>query len=416
MICFLSINTFSSFFLALNNNQNFIIPIFFIIWIIYFAKSKRVKRTFVQPDKKLSTIFFSILLLLIGGLTAIFDYEIREELKTGIEKNKTKENEILDKMSVLREETKKTKQAFATKILELKNEGNNEKELKNIFSKYKEDQKDYFKKVTPLFTEFKKTLSSSEVKQIEQMELLMKDFFTFEQNLLQEQIKCLEFWTDEPCLNLTKKWEDYEGKEEKFVQGIAKISGNKKLTVEKIYKDNLGEAIYEDLENFGTEIDDFHNLNDEGLNFYQKELYKEAINKFKEAINLNLETVSSADWATLYTNLSLAQQQLNLKEESKSSLEKALSFLEITNADYYVTKGELSLLNSNYDEAIINFKKALEIDPTNFSASNNLGIIYFDLDELGYEDYAKALSYNLIAYNSSADHNKLGVKKLLATF
>ncbi|MCK5639129.1 MAG: tetratricopeptide repeat protein, partial [Flavobacteriaceae bacterium] len=175
-------------------------------------------------------------------------------------------------------------------------------------------------------------------------------------------------------------------------------------------------AIYEDLENFGTEIDDFHNLNDEGLNFYQKELYKEAINKFKEAINLNLETVSSADWATLYTNLSLAQQQLNLKEESKSSLEKALSFLEITNADYYVTKGELSLLNSNYDEAIINFKKALEIDPTNFSASNNLGIIYFDLDELGYEDYAKALSYNLIAYNSSADHNKLGVKKLLATF
>ena len=104
-------------------------------------------------------------------------------------------------------------------------------------------------------------------------------------------------------------------------------------------------------------------------------LYKEALTSLKKAQEINPEI----------SELYFAQSDIYLKlskiKEAKVSLTSGLK-LEPKNDRGIFQLGNIFLMEKNYESAIKEFDKAVEINPDFWQAINNKGLAYFELDKI----------------------------------
>lgn len=119
-----------------------------------------------------------------------------------------------------------------------------------------------------------------------------------------------------------------------------------------------------------------------GLCYYNKEKYKEAIECFETAIQRN-DNISGSYYYKILSLLNSQQQK-----EALIDLGNAIS-LRLENLDrFYELKGDVFAYQNKYNEAIEEYKRAIEINPTNPGYHYLVG---FNLNNLSL--YNEALEY-----------------------
>jgi tetratricopeptide (TPR) repeat protein len=149
------------------------------------------------------------------------------------------------------------------------------------------------------------------------------------------------------------------------------------------------------------------NYNKQAVQYIHEENYPEAKKALDAALENVDENTGSKDYIQLYINQAAVAKSERNKDLANGYYQKALSLTSDTDAEYFSINGQIDTLNNDIDSAIENFKKALGIDPNNFEANNNLGLIYLfkkNEDERGPE---QALIYNKKAYEISKDINTI---------
>lgn len=113
------------------------------------------------------------------------------------------------------------------------------------------------------------------------------------------------------------------------------------------------------------------NINQEGLDLYAKGNYKEAMEKFREAAQIN---PNEAEYPNNIGNCHLQQKQLN---EALEQFEKAKSIRDDIPL-YYYNSGFALLTMGKDPDALKNFEKAASLDAQYFMAWQYIGIINFN--------------------------------------
>lgn len=150
-------------------------------------------------------------------------------------------------------------------------------------------------------------------------------------------------------------------------------------------------------------------LNSQGLMFLNEEKYNKALINFKQAYEFE-----DIDWEKKVMhlrNISLAYEGLEQIDKAIETKIEALKLCPENSYDFFVTKGDIDLLENNIESAITNLKKAIQINPDKLEANNSLGLVY--IGDYGFEfmNLEKALSYNkkaLKVYPFSITKNVLG--------
>lgn len=114
----------------------------------------------------------------------------------------------------------------------------------------------------------------------------------------------------------------------------------------------------------------------EGLNFLEKQSYKEAIEKFKLAIS------NDKKLTTAYYKLGEAYRLNGEILKAEENFKKALK-IDPKFANCYLSLGLLSEENNKITEAIENYEKSIEIDPNLSESLYHLGKIYYTQGEKG---------------------------------
>ena len=140
---------------------------------------------------------------------------------------------------------------------------------------------------------------------------------------------------------------------------------------------------------------------------------KEAIDEIKAISKKIGHTTEETNALLKAQSLAIAQAK-DLSEElspiDKQTIEAydRININPQTAKDWFI-KGYAAHKNNNYDAAIECYNKAIELDPNNAKAYNNLGLAY----RVGKKDYDKAIDYynNAIEldHNYAAAYNNLGV-------
>ena len=200
--------------------------------------------------------------------------------------------------------------------------------------------------------------------------------------------------------------------------------------------------------------------NEEGLQFYYQEKYKEAILKYNEAIKIN------SDFSLAYNNRGLAYAELaaetydglklksgELKyfkqaiddfdkaiyinpnfalayayrggvycyledyEQALKDITKAIQF-DSNDAIIYKARGFIYYNLGNYDQALEDFQKSIQINPNDAQTHTNLASIYHELEDYDMAirelnlaikikaDYAEAYYYRGICYQEIGEDKK----------
>ncbi len=91
------------------------------------------------------------------------------------------------------------------------------------------------------------------------------------------------------------------------------------------------------------------------------------------------------NYAEAWNHLGIAYKEKNNAAAAVNAFEKARSFKEFKDAEFYISSGLAYGLAQKYDQAVADFNKALSIDPDNAEAYNNKGLY---LTEKGVIDSA----------------------------
>ncbi len=119
-----------------------------------------------------------------------------------------------------------------------------------------------------------------------------------------------------------------------------------------------------------------------GLCYFNKEKYKEAIECFETSIQRN-DNISSSYFYKILSLLNSSEQK-----EAMRDLQNVIS-LRLENLDrFYELKGDVFVHQTKYNEALDEYKKAIEINPSNSSYYYSMG---YNLNNLG--KYDEALEY-----------------------
>ena len=149
--------------------------------------------------------------------------------------------------------------------------------------------------------------------------------------------------------------------------------------------------------------------NDTGLYYLDKAMYREAIEEFKNAAEL--ESESNERKVMYLRNVGLAYHELDEYESAFYYKKEALKYCELNSYNYFIQKGDIGILTNDIDSAIINLRKALHINPEKLEANNSIGLIYLgDYGEV-YENLEKALFHNK---KTNQLHNDSVTKNVLA--
>ena len=140
----------------------------------------------------------------------------------------------------------------------------------------------------------------------------------------------------------------------------------------------------------------FNEIYNEGLNLYKRQKYKQAMNKFKLAIE------KFPNKCQAHYNLGLCALELENYNQAKESFLQALN-LNQDDSDTIYNLGYIEMKLGNYGDAREYFKKILEINPLESETLFNMGYI-----EAMENDYKKAKEY--ISKTIEANPNKTEYK------
>ncbi len=120
------------------------------------------------------------------------------------------------------------------------------------------------------------------------------------------------------------------------------------------------------------------------------------------------------NYAEAWNHLGIAYKERKNGPAAVYAFEKARSYKEFTDADFYISSGLAYGMAQKYEKAIADFTRAINIDPTNPEAYNNKGMYFTENGQLDsaliYLDKAIALkpnSYEAI-YNKGNTYAKAG--------
>jgi tetratricopeptide (TPR) repeat protein len=105
----------------------------------------------------------------------------------------------------------------------------------------------------------------------------------------------------------------------------------------------------------------------------------------------------------LYTHLGEIYEHEGLHQKALDSYEKALSLSKAESSSYYSMLAKISILNGDIHEATANFEKSLELNPDDYYAHHELGMIFLGLVDSEVKDYDRALSHNKKAFQLKED-------------
>ncbi len=80
------------------------------------------------------------------------------------------------------------------------------------------------------------------------------------------------------------------------------------------------------------------------------------------------------NYAEAWNHLGIAYKEKNNGPAAIAAFEKARSFKDFKDADFYISAGLAYGIGKKYDQAVADFTRALSIDPTNAEAYNNRGL------------------------------------------
>lgn len=163
------------------------------------------------------------------------------------------------------------------------------------------------------------------------------------------------------------------------------------------------------LSKYFIKSDKAEKYNSQGLIYLNESKYSDALIEFKKAYE-----VEEGNWQKKVMhlkNIILAYEGLNDTTLALKIKKEALKLCPKNTYDYFTTKGDIDLSESNIESAISNFKKAIKINPNKLEANNSLGLIYIGDYGYNFSDLEKALIYNhkaLEVYPYSITKNVLG--------
>ena len=113
----------------------------------------------------------------------------------------------------------------------------------------------------------------------------------------------------------------------------------------------------------------------EGLNFFKKGLYKEALECFAKVV------ARYPEGAEAHYNLGVSELRAGKTDEAIADLEKTVQLkLDLTEA--YFALGECYFNKGEGDKAIQTFSRTLEIKGENAKSYYNMGIVYYKLNKV----------------------------------
>jgi len=119
---------------------------------------------------------------------------------------------------------------------------------------------------------------------------------------------------------------------------------------------------------------------------------EQAINQFQEA---SRDAVSNENKINTLKNLGYVYATEGQNDLAVSTFNEALALAPADSFDYYLIAGEVAMLESKPNAALLAYNKAYAKDSNNFQINNALALFYMDLDSNAtqYMDYKKALQY-----------------------
>lgn len=119
---------------------------------------------------------------------------------------------------------------------------------------------------------------------------------------------------------------------------------------------------------------------------------EQAINQFQEA---SRDAVSNENKINTLKNLAYVYSSEGQNDLAISTFNEALALAPADSFDYYLIAGEVAMLESKPNAALLAYNKAYAKDSNNFQINNALALFYMDLDSNAtqYMDYKKALQY-----------------------
>jgi type III secretion system low calcium response chaperone LcrH/SycD len=153
---------------------------------------------------------------------------------------------------------------------------------------------------------------------------------------------------------------DLDELDEKIEKGEIELPRQKAMDIEEAYtpenleKFILGEITWAQLQ--GMTMDEAYNIAEYAYGLYQEGKYHDARTVFEGLVICNPYD------AYFHNMLGAVYQQLDMKEEAAEEYTIAIE-LDGDNLHAHVNRGELLLQNGEFDKALDDLKKAIELDP-----------------------------------------------------
>ncbi|MBU0578246.1 tetratricopeptide repeat protein [Patescibacteria group bacterium] len=131
-------------------------------------------------------------------------------------------------------------------------------------------------------------------------------------------------------------------------------------------------------------------------------IYEGSYDEAEEALDEALKKVDPDNKiaiSRIYKNLAILYENTGETDLVAENYLKAHSLFDETESEYYSFLAQVDLLERDLNDAVDNFRKALEIDSDNFDAHNNLGLLFMGQLIYGVEpNYEMALVHNKRAF------------------
>ncbi len=175
----------------------------------------------------------------------------------------------------------------------------------------------------------------------------------------------------------TETYETVEGKGESSIFSLIdeltrRIKSKFDLTESEIASD-----IDREVETITTAFPEAYKLYSEGRKYQLRGEYDQSIRLMKEAVEIDDR------FAMAYRSMAMSCKNLGRDQERNAYLEKALEFSErVSDRERYLIMGDYyKLSEKTLDKAIEAYNALLELYPDDLSGNNNLGNLYFSIEE-----------------------------------
>ncbi|XP_065355698.1 FK506-binding protein 59 [Calliphora vicina] len=143
---------------------------------------------------------------------------------------------------------------------------------------------------------------------------------------------------------------------------------------------------------------------EKGTKYFKKENYALAIKMYKKSVNILTDENNDEECNKLrvaaYSNQALCYQKTNEQFEGKHACDEALK-LEPNNIKALYRRGQCNLATNEYKDALVDFQKVLELEPSNKAAQNQIQICKHKIKEAN--DKEKKIYANMFAKMAAAD-------------